>query len=128
MKRLFDTHLILWAAFEPDKLPQKAKAHLADTEQPPWFSVANLWEVSIKASLGREDFTVSASILRTGLLDHGWRELNITGDHIMALSLLPGLHRDPFDRILIAQAFASGSTLITHDRAVSAYDGPIEYV
>lgn len=91
----------------------------------PLVSAASLWEVAIKAGLGREDFQVDAAILRRGLLEHGYAELPISGAHATAVAGLPNIHKDPFDRILVAQAQLEGITLLTTDAIVARYPGPI---
>jgi PIN domain nuclease of toxin-antitoxin system len=125
MKVLLDTHLLLWAAGEPELLPEPARAAIEDLETELWFSAASLWEVAIKRGLGRPDFRVDPRLLRQGLLDNGYHELPVTGAHALALDLLPPLHKDPFDRILIAQAMVEGLTLMTSDALITAYPGPI---
>jgi len=92
------------------------------------FSAASLWEVAIKRSLGREDFKVDARLLRRGLLDNGYSELPIISDHVVATESLPLIHKDPFDRVLVAQATVEGVTLLTIDSLVSQYPGPIRTV
>ena len=89
------------------------------------FSAASIWEVAIKSALGRPDFRADPHLLRRGLLDNGYEELAITSAHAAAVSQLPHLHRDPFDRILVVQATAEGCTLLTADAALAAYPGPI---
>ena len=89
------------------------------------FSVASLWEVAIKSGLGRKDFRVEARLLRRGLLDNGYSELPIVSDHVVAIESLPLIHKDPFDRILAAQAAVEGITLLTNDPVVAQYPGPI---
>jgi PIN domain nuclease of toxin-antitoxin system len=125
MKLLLDTHLLLWAAGEPARLSKEIRALLDNPENEPIFSAASLWEVAIKRSLGRADFTVDARLLRRGLLDNGYTELPIISDHVVATESLPQLHKDPFDRVLIAQATVEGITLLTIDTLVSQYPGPI---
>jgi PIN domain nuclease of toxin-antitoxin system len=125
MKLLLDTHLLLWAAGEPARLSKEIRALLDNPENEPIFSAASLWEVAIKRSLGRADFTVDARLLRRGLLDNGYTELPIISDHVVATESLPQLHKDPFDRVLIAQATVEGITLLTTDTLVSQYPGPI---
>jgi PIN domain nuclease of toxin-antitoxin system len=97
-----------------------------DTE--PLFSAASIWEVAIKAGLGRADFVVDAGLLRRGLLDNGYAELAVAGNHAAATAHLPFLHRDPFDRLLVAQALAEGVLLLTADAMVARYPGPIQLV
>lgn len=92
------------------------------------FSAASLWEVSIKRGLGREDFKVDARLLRRGLLDNGYTELPIISDHVAATENLPPIHKDPFNRILVAQATVEGITLLTVDTLLSQYPGPIRTV
>lgn len=128
MKLLLDTHLLLWAAGMPERLPEAARDLIESPAHELVFSAASLWEVSIKAGLGRDDFLVDARVLRRGLLDNGYTELPITSAHAVAVSSLPMLHRDPFDRLLVAQALAEGITLLTADAQVAQYPGPVRRV
>ena len=128
MKLLLDTHLLLWAAGEPGKLPRAAKKLLSDPNNDLLFSAASLWEITIKRSLGRSDFRVEPRLLRRGLLDNGYLELPITSEHALATEALPLLHKDPFDRILVAQAMVEGITLLTVDSLVAKYPGPIRQI
>lgn len=125
MKLLLDTHLLLWAAGDPGKLSAAALAMIEDTENELFFSAANLWEIAIKRGLGRADFHVDARVLRRGLLDNGYSELPITSEHAVAIDVLPPIHKDPFDRILVAQAMVEGITLLTTDSLVAQYPGPV---
>jgi len=125
MKFLLDTHLLLWAASEPKRLSRSARVLINDPENELLFSAASLWEVAIKRGLGRADFKVDARLLRRGLLDNGYAELPIISDHVVATDSLPAIHKDPFDRILIAQATVEGITLLTTDPQVARYPGPI---
>ena len=126
MKLLLDTHMLLWAAGEPDKLPAAARKRIDDPEHQLFFSAASLWEIALKQALGRQDFRADPALLRRGLLDNGYTELAITGRHAVAVAGLPPLHKDPFDRMLIAQAIADGLLLLTVDPAVARYPGPIQ--
>ena len=126
MKLLLDTHLLLWAAGEPEYLPAAARALIQDPQHQLTFSAASLWEIALKHSLGREDFRADPALLRRGLLDNGYTELAITGRHAVAVAALPALHKDPFDRMLIAQATADGLLLLTVDPVVARYPGPIQ--
>ena len=128
MKLLLDTHLLLWAAAEPRRLSKQARALIDNPDNDLLFSAASLWEVVIKRGLGREDFVVDARLLRRGLLDNGYSELPIVSDHVVAIDSLPPIHKDPFDRILVAQATVEGVTLLTNDSLVSQYPGPIRAV
>ncbi len=125
MKLLLDTHLLLWAAGEPKRLPKNIRTLLEDRDNELLFSAASLWEVAIKSGLGRKDFRVEARLLRRGLLDNGYSELPIVSDHVVAIESLPPIHKDPFDRILVAQAAVEGITLLTNDPVVAQYPGPI---
>ena len=125
MKLLLDTHLLLWAAGEPKRLPKAIRTVLEDRDNELLFSAASLWEVAIKSGLGRKDFRVEARLLRRGLLDNGYSELPIVSDHVVAIESLPPIHKDPFDRILVAQAAVEGITLLTNDPVVAQYPGPI---
>jgi PIN domain nuclease of toxin-antitoxin system len=125
---LLDTHLLLWAAGAPDRLPAVARDLIEDPDNILIFSVASLWEIAIKRGLGRDDFRVDPRLLRRGLIDNGYAELAITSEHVVAVDSLPPLHRDPFDRLLIAQATTEGVTLLTSDKALAAYPGPIRVV
>lgn len=128
MKYLLDTHLLLWAALDSDRLSPAARAILADHQATLIFSVASLWEVAIKAALGRSDFSVDPHLLRRGLVQAGYEELAVSGPHAVAVVDLPALHRDPFDRLLVCQARAEGLVLVTSDAAVADYPGNIELV
>ena len=128
MRLLLDTHILLWGAGEPERLPVSAGALIEDTDNEILFSVVTLWEVAIKTGRGRDDFRIDAGLLRRSLLDNGYAELAVAGAHAVALASLPPLHRDPFDRMLVAQAMVEGVTLVTGDRAVARYPGPIRLV
>ena len=128
MTALLDTHLLLWAARLPERLPPEVREFLTDPVSEPVYSAASLWEVAIKSGLGRADFLVDPRLLRRGLLENGYSELPVTGAHGVAVDLLPGIHRDPFDRMLVAQAQVEGITLWTIDEVVGRYPGPIRVV
>lgn len=121
---LLDTHLLLWAAYAPARLPALVAAALARPPFRPLFSVASLWEVVIKAALGRDDFRVDPAALRRGLRSGGYEELAVAAPHVLGVSALPPLHGDPFDRLLVAQARAEGLPLWTSDARVAAYGAP----
>jgi len=128
MKLLLDTHLLLWAAGERKRLSKQARTLIDNPDNELLFSAASLWEVAIKRGLGREDFKVDARLLRRGLLDNGYSELPIISDHVVATESLPPIHKDPFDRVLVAQATVEGVTLLTIDSLVAQYPGPIKTV
>lgn len=128
MKLLLDTHVLLWAAGQPDRLSAKTRRLLADEQNLLLFSAASLWEIAIKRGLLRKDFQVDPRLLRRGLLDNGYHELPILSVHVVAIESLPAIHKDPFDRLLVAQATVEGVTLLTLDPIVAKYPGPIHAV
>jgi PIN domain nuclease of toxin-antitoxin system len=128
MKLLLDTHVLLWAAGQPERLSQDARALIEDRRNALLFSSANLWEIVIRHALGREDFRVDARRLRRAPLANGYDELAMTGEHVIAVGTLPMLHKDPFDRLLIAQAIAERVTLLTADPMVARYPAPVRQV
>lgn len=128
MKLLLDTHLLLWAAGSPARLPEAAHALIADPENHLLFSAASLWEIAIKRGLEREDFQVDPRRLRRGLLDNGYEELPVSSLHAVSVEALPAIHRDPFDRILIAQARTEGIALLTVDPVVGRYGDSVQLV
>ena len=135
MKLLLDTHLLLWAAVgqvATDRRPTRLSAAAADMINDPDndlnFSSVNIWEVAIKYALRRPDFKVEPHLLRRSLLDAEYVELPITGEHAAAVRGLPMIHKDPFDRMLVAQAMFEGMLLLTVDRTIASYSGPIRLV
>ena len=132
MRLLLDTHLLLWSAYSDTISAHGVSAAAAvlidDPANTLIFSVASLWEVGIKYRLGRDTFKANPHELRRALKDNGYEELPILGDHALAVGALPDRHKDPFDRILIAQATVEGITLLTSDAVVASYPGPIRKV
>ena len=128
MNLLVDTHLLIWAAVAVQKLPSEAVQLMSDPDNRLHFSTASLWEIAIKFAQGRPDFTVDPAPLRAGLLANGYLELPVEGRHCLAIPTLPPVHGDPFDRMLVAQAMTEGMQLLTADRRVAAYGGPVRMV
>jgi PIN domain nuclease of toxin-antitoxin system len=128
MKLLLDTHLLLWAAGEPGRLPVRARALIKNPANELIFSAASLWEIVVKCGLGRDDFRVDPRLLRRGLLDNSYAELPVTSEHAVAIDSLPPIHRDPFDRMLVAQAMVEGIALLTVDPVLARYKGPVRKV
>jgi PIN domain nuclease of toxin-antitoxin system len=128
MKLRLDTHVLLWAAGQPERLPRAVRALLNDPHNEPMFSSASLWEIAIKSGLGRDDFQVVARLLRRGLLDNGYGELPVSSEHAVAIDGLPPIHKDPFDRLLVAQSMVEGITLLTSDPLVAQYPAPVRKV
>lgn len=126
MKLLLDTHLLLWVAGEPDKLSAKARNLILDTANDLFFSAASIWEIVIKRCLERPDFRVDPVRLRKMLVLHGYKEISVESEHALAIASLPPLHKDTFDRILLAQARTEGLQLLTVDEQIANYgDGVI---
>lgn len=128
MHLLLDTHLLVWAMGSPQRLPEGLTEMLEDPANTPVFRVASLWELMIKQALNRPDFRVQPALLRRALLEGDWHELPISSEHVLAVADLPPLHRDPFDRLLLAQAKADGLLLITRDQQLAHYPGPIRWM
>jgi PIN domain nuclease of toxin-antitoxin system len=125
---LVDTHLLLWWAVSPEQLPIAARTRLESREEPLFFSLVSLWEVAIKASIGRADFQVNPLSLRLGLLREGFEELPIQLAHVLAVQHLPWIHRDPFDRLLVAQSAQERLGLLTADRILLGYGDSVQWV
>lgn len=128
MRFLLDTHILLRGAIEPERLSSAASSLIESPDNDIVFSSVSLWEIAIKAGRGRAAFRVDAGVLRRSLFDNGYAELPVTGAHAAGLASLPPIHRDPFDRMLVAQAAVEGLTLLTSDRTVAKYPGPIRHV
>ncbi|MDL2209583.1 type II toxin-antitoxin system VapC family toxin [Desulfovibrio sp. OttesenSCG-928-O18] len=126
MKLLLDTHMLIWAA--AGTLPQEAETLIINSENTLFFSPASLWEIGMKLSLRRSDFKVDPAVLRRGLLDSQYHELPITGQHTLAVNDLRPIHKDPFDRILLAQARYEGFSLLTSDEMLRSYPGSVIFV
>lgn len=122
---LLDTHLLLWVSYRPERLPDGVRRIVLDAEVDLHFSVASIWEIAIKHSLNRGDFDFDPGVLRDGLLEAGYVELPVLGEHATATTMLPLIHRDPFDRMLVAQAMVEDLELLTVDRQFAGYPGPI---
>lgn len=125
MKLLLDTPVLPWAAGLPERLPTRARRLLKDPDNELLFSAASLWEIAIKRSLGRDDFRVDVRMLRRALLDNGYIELPVTSAHAVAIDQLPPIHKDPFDRLLVAQAMVEGVLLLTADARLTRYSAPV---
>ncbi|MEF0940325.1 type II toxin-antitoxin system VapC family toxin [Rhizobium sp. BR 362] len=128
MKFLVDTHVLLWATVDSPRLPEKARDLIEDLDNTIAFSTASIWEVAIKTGLARPGFDVNAHRLYENLLENGYEELPVFGQHAAAAMDLPDIHKEPFDRILVAQAFVEGIPLITADKTVASYGGLVRLV
>ena len=126
MRLLLDTHILLWAA--AGKLPSEAAKYIENEGNTLMFSPASIWEIVIKRSLNRTDFVVDPAALYSGLISAGYEELPIIGRNTLLVGALPPLHKDPFDRILLAQAMSEGVPLLTSDSTLAKYPGSVIYV
>lgn len=121
MRLLLDTHVLLWALMEPERLEPPGRELLEAPGNDVMFSAASIWEVAIKAALDRSDFRVSPAEIAGAAVDSGFAELPVRADAASRVAALPPLHRDPFDRLLVAQAMAEPARLLTTDRQLAAY-------
>ncbi len=128
MRILLDTDLVVWALADQKRLSVRARSVLEDRQSALVFSTASLWKIAIKRGLGKKGFQLDPRILRRTMLDDGYEELPVLGQHAVAVDSLPPIHKDPFDRILIAQAMVEGITLLTGDPVIAQYPGPIRKV
>jgi len=128
VKLLADTHILLRAAIDPQLLSAAAIGLITDADNDIFFSAASIWEVAIKSALGRTDFQVDPGRLHRGLIANGYTELPIAGVHGRAASALAPIHKDPFDRMLIAQATIEEMLLLTSDALIAKYPGPVRLV
>jgi PIN domain nuclease of toxin-antitoxin system len=128
MNYLLDTHLLIWAASNSQKLPKAAADIIIDQDNSLWVSVGSFWEIAIKRSKFGSEFPFEVGPLRAGLLSNGYEELAIETRHVLILQDLPRFHTDPFDRLFVAQATAEGMTLLTADRALAQYGASVRVV
>ena len=128
MRVLADTHILAWFAEDAAELTAETRSILEDDRNILFFSSASIWELTIKKALKKVDFRLEPPILHRALLENGFAELPVSALNALALSSLPPIHKDPFDRILIAQSAHEGMTLLTADRTVAQYGGSIRLV
>lgn len=128
MAVLVDTQLLVWAASNPKRLSDRARTVLENPQIPLYFSIATIWEVAIKTSRPNSNLKIPPEQLRNSCLESGIRELAIAPGHCYAVLELPHIHRDPFDRMLIAQARSEGMRLLTADKELPEYGPPVELV
>jgi PIN domain nuclease of toxin-antitoxin system len=122
MKFLLDAHVWLWMALEPERIGRRARALISDRANLLFLSIASAWEIAIKGSLGKLELPMdAATYVRSRLARSPATVLNISLDHVFALGSLPQHHRDPIDRMLVAQALVEGMTLVTADPRLLAY-------
>ena len=121
MNFLLDTHILIWAAISPHKISSELASLISDPSNHLYFSSASIWEISIKESLGKRDFKISSRKLHDGLIENGYIEIKVSALHVMEVIKLPFIHRDPFDRILVATAIWENMPLLTNDSKLSPY-------
>ena len=121
MNFLLDTHILIWVAISPHKISSELPILLSDPSNHSYFSSASIWEISIKESLGKKDFKFSSKKLYDGLIENGYKELKVSALHAMEVIKLPFIHRDPFDRVLVATAIWENMPLLTNDSKLSPY-------
>lgn len=126
MKLLLDTHVLLWVLVQPGKLSPRVVDAVSDVRNDVFVSAINIWELAIKASLGRQplpaDWTAQVKAI---CASERFMVLPVTPDHAFAVQHLPWHHRDPFDRMLVAQALTEGLMLVSSDREIVPYDVPV---
>lgn len=125
MNILLDTHLLIWTATRPERLSRQARDHISDADNALFFSAISIWEIGIKRGLERLDFQLDPDRLRRLLLANDYKEIDFSSRHGVAVQALPPLHRDPFDRALIAQARCERLMLMTADRDIGLYEEAI---
>lgn len=124
MRILLDTHLLLWAMAASRKLPRAARTQLLDPGNEIYYSAASIWEIAIKSGLRRRDFRIDVEALLAALKKSGFVELPISAVHAAGVPRLPAVHKDPFDRLLVAQSIAEPMTLLTNDTVLgNCWDG-----
>ncbi|MHB1943552.1 MAG: type II toxin-antitoxin system VapC family toxin [Acidiferrobacteraceae bacterium] len=121
MRALLDTHLLLWAVAASRRLPRPVQTELRDPGNEIYYSAASIWEIVIKTGLRRKDFRIDLDDLLKALQESGFFELPITALHTVGVSRLPMIHKDPFDRLLVAQSMAEPMTLLTNDATLADY-------
>jgi PIN domain nuclease of toxin-antitoxin system len=121
MRLLLDTHVLIWALIEPQRLAASTQHLLEDAENVILFSAASIWEIAIKISLGRADFQIEPSKIVDAAVASGFTELPVQPRAALYVSSLPPHHRDPFDRLLIAQAMTEPALFYTADRQLDRY-------
>lgn len=127
MKLLLDTHVAIWAVTDDANLSRRARDLILDAQNEIFFSAVNTWEIAIKHSVGG-DVPCSAAQAEEDFLASGYRPLNVTPRHTVAVEKLPLLHKDPFDRLLMAQALSEPMYLVTHDEKIEQYKLPFVYI
>lgn len=123
MRYLLDTHAFLWWILADPRISPRAAAIIQDHANEIWFSAASAWEIAIKAQLGRITFEDDlVECIPRQVVANGFKHLPIQAKHALQVARLPPLHRDPFDRMLVAQALVEQMVLLSADQAIAKYD------
>ena len=128
MRVLLDTHVLLWALAEPRRLDAETRATIESGDTEVLFSAASIWEIAIKAGLGRPDFAFDPAEIARAALDTGFTELAVRSNAAALAGRLPLLHRDPFDRVLVAQAIVEPASLYTADQQLVRYSDLVRLI
>jgi PIN domain nuclease of toxin-antitoxin system len=121
VRLLLDTHVLLWALSAPKHLSKKARSEIENRANDVMFSAASIWEIAIKWTLKRSDFRVTPNEILAAAIESGFRELPVRSTAAAHVAALPAHHRDPFDRLLIAQAVTEPAILYTADPQLEIY-------
>lgn len=128
LRLLLDMHIALWAIADSRRLSKAARDLILSPDATIWVSVATLWEIAIKHAMGKGDMPESSGVVLGYFRDSGYRLLPVEPEHAIAVETLPPIHRDPFDRLLVAQAAHEGMILLTSDAVMARYSGPVRKV
>jgi PIN domain nuclease of toxin-antitoxin system len=128
MRLLLDTHVLLWALSDPRRLSEAAKDAIEAGDNEILFSAASIWEIAIKAQVLRAELGVDCATIIGAARETRFNELPISAEHAAAVAALPALHKDPFDRLLIAQALTEPARLVTADKALVAYSNDLVWL
>jgi len=128
VRLLLDTHILIWALIEPVRLTPDVRATLEDPDHEIMFSAASIWEIAIKTALGRSDFRVAPRQIVEVALETGFVELAVQARAALRVESLPHHHRDPFDRLLVAQAMCEPAILYTADRQLAPYSELVKLI
>ena len=128
MQLLLDTHFLLWSMAASRRLPVDVREVLTDPENGVFYSAASIWEIAIKSALRRRDFRVDLPRLLRALPRAGFAELPVSAEHAARVASLPALHKDPFDRLLVAQALGEPLVLLTNDAQLGRYDAQVRVI
>lgn len=128
MRLLLDTQVLLWSVRESRRIPEATVRLLEDGANEVFYSAASIWEIAIKLALRRRDFQLDLDIFLRGVVEMNFTELPVTSSHAVEVTRLPAGHKDPFDRLLVAQARVEPLVLLTADRALLPYSENVRLI